>query len=233
MGLNDGIEVNKLGTFPTTNDSDGDVISDTLEIRGFQYAGRHWYLDPNEIDTNKDGLPDNVECSVWAGASIDSEDICPDSDGDGTPDVFDYDNDNDGVADAVDLSPFTTSADLNQTFSQGNPLNVSMDNLSMNKPVIFEMQFRPTDTKHLSYFGSIFDWPTWDTTGQIQRRLNTTFANTENSKIVSDDPRAGNGDIRLVPMLEVTMPYTNGHYANLPITPTINVTDTPRTLANV
>ena len=230
--LNDGVEVNRLGTFPDFADSDGDLITDTLEVKGFFYAGTQWYLDPNALDTNKDGLPDGVECEAWVGASVITTTICPDIDGDGVPDVFDFDNDNDGVHDSVDLSPFAAGVARGPAFNQNTPLAVSVNNLQLNKPVVMELQLRPTRASNLTLFGNVLDWPTGDRDGQIQRHLNTTFASTANTELKSTDRLASNGDIRLIPMLEVTMPYANGHYANLPVTSTINVATTPRSLSN-
>ena len=63
----------------------------------------------------------------------------------------------------------------------------------------------------------MMDWPTNDTEGQIQRRLDTTYASTRNQQIRSTDANAGNGDIRFLPLLEIRMPNQPGHYANLPV----------------
>ena len=52
---------------PDGLDSDADTISDPLELDGFEYAGETWYLDPNEADTNRDGLADTFECPVENG----------------------------------------------------------------------------------------------------------------------------------------------------------------------
>ena len=106
-GLSDGMEVNQLGIIPTLDDSDGDTITDDLEVRGFTYNGQRWYLDPFEADTNQDGILDTSECPAWSIISKDYDlnATCPDTDGDGVPDLFDDDNDDDGAKDAVDLSP--------------------------------------------------------------------------------------------------------------------------------
>ena len=98
-GLTDGEEVNQLGTFGDRVDSDNDGISDYLEVKGFSYNGQQWYLDPNEQDTNRDGRTDAQECTIWVPSdpTYNASGICPDSNGNGTPDVFDHDNDGDGV----------------------------------------------------------------------------------------------------------------------------------------
>ena len=37
--LLDGVELNQLGTYPGEPDSDGDYITDTLEVQGYPYRG--------------------------------------------------------------------------------------------------------------------------------------------------------------------------------------------------
>ena len=215
-GLTDGTEANQLYTFPDDPDSDGDSITDTLEIEGFAYNGQQWYLNPNEADSNSDGIPDAQECEVWYPGSpnFDPTAICPDTDNDGTPDVFDNDNDNDGVLDIDDLASDQKGP---ETYTHDNPLKVSIDGLQTDKPVIVELQFRPTEADHLNYSGLILDWPSGDYEGQIQRGLDTTFASTANPEIVSTAPNASFGDIKIFPMLEIYIPYSDGHYGNLPV----------------
>lgn len=216
-GLRDGLEVYNLTTHPAYWDSDGDLITDTLEINGFSYNNQMWYLNPNEQDSNKDGLIDSLECTVWiAGSDYDPNAVCPDSDNDGTPDVWDDDNDNDGVLDATDISPFHAGS---QVYTYDNPLTLQIDSLQPDLPVFVNVQLRPQNPEHLDYIGTVLDWPTGDTQGQIQRRLDTTFANTANTDLQATDSLAGNGDIRLVPIMEMTIPYTPGHYGNLPVLP--------------
>jgi hypothetical protein len=217
-GLSDGAEVNQLGTYGDLADSDGDTITDTLEIGGFSYNGQQWYLDPKENDTNKDGLLDSTECAIWvpSNEAHDPNGICPDTDNDGTPDVFDYDNDNDGVPDGRDLSPQS----LSTTFDSATPFNLEINNLEVDKPVLVSLQVRPTNPDHLTYMGNVLDWPSPDTSGQIQRRLDTTFANTSNLNIRDTVGfNADYGDMRLTPLLEITIPAAQSHYANLPVKP--------------
>jgi hypothetical protein len=215
-GLLDGQEVNSIGTMPADWDSDGDSITDTLEIGGFTYNSQTWYLNPIEADSNSDGLIDSVECSPWVASSGDfnPDAACPDTDGDGTPDVWDEDNDGDDVIDSIDASP---SNGPTTAYGDDNPLELAISDLTPNKPVFVDLQLRPVNDKQLDYIGSVLDWPSGDTEGQIQRHLSTTFASTDNTEIQSDDDNAANGDIRIIPMLEITMPYSSGHYANLPV----------------
>ena len=214
-GLTDGLEVYNLTTHPVYWDSDGDSITDTLEINGFSYNGQMWYLNPNEQDSNKDGLIDSLECLVWtANDSYDPNAPCPDTDNDGTPDVWDDDNDNDGVLDATDISPFHVGSEV---YTYDDPMTLQIDSLEPDLPVFVNVQLRPTNANHLDYIGTVLDWPSGDTEGQIQRRLDTTFATTTNTDLQATDSLAGNGDIRLIPIVEMTIPYSPGHYGNLPV----------------
>lgn len=215
-GLKDGVEVNTLGALPDQWDSDGDTISDTLEVQGFTYNGTTWYLNPNDTDTNGDGVLDSVECPQWSDTSSDYNPaaICPDTDRDGTPDAFDFDNDDDGVFDGDDLSPLTKSM---VTYSNNQPLQFSISDFEINHPMLVKLQLRPTNSKHLIYPMRILDWPTDDTDGQIVRYQDTTFSSTTNSDLQSSDTNADNGDVRLIPMLEVTVPYQENHYGGLPV----------------
>src|SRR5262249_19148336 len=116
-GLTDYQE-QRIGTDPTFADTDEDGIPDAVEAKGFSFGGKTWYLNPNAMDSNGDGITDGLEC--WKSppaANTPPNQILPcdlDTDGDGLPDVFDNDNDNDGVPDAKDLSPFIRPS---QTFS--------------------------------------------------------------------------------------------------------------------
>ncbi|MFQ6102474.1 MAG: hypothetical protein ACE5OS_14775, partial [Anaerolineae bacterium] len=58
-GLSDAYEM-VLGTFTDTIDSDFDLITDTLEVEGFDYNGKHWATSPLDPDTNRDTLKDNL-----------------------------------------------------------------------------------------------------------------------------------------------------------------------------
>lgn len=222
--LSDGLEVLQIGTLATQADSDHDGITDTLEIQGFTYDSvTTWYLNPREADSNKDGLNDGAECPVWNSAIdslFDPLAVCPDTDSDGTPDVFDDDNDGDGVPDAVDLSPFSASG---QVYNGTNPFALQVDNVALDKPLYVDIQIRPNNPDNLRLYHHVLDWPTDDVEGQIQRRLDTTWADTDDLSARSAAANASNGDIRIVPMLEITMPYTDSHYANLPITDTAPV----------
>ncbi len=193
-GLND-YEEDLLGTNPENADTDSDTITDREEIEGFTYSGQTWHTDPTEIDSNGDGVGDRDE---WNRPDL----LHPtwDTDSDGTPDLFDRDNDGDGVPDSADVSPFRT---WTTTFTAANPFELVVDGLEQNKPTFVELQLRPTNPDHLWYTLNKLDWPA-DEGGNI-RDLNN-----------SPD------DVNLIPMLEVLIPSTP---YNLPLaTATVDLT---------
>ncbi|MCB0084922.1 MAG: thrombospondin type 3 repeat-containing protein, partial [Caldilineaceae bacterium] len=134
-------------------------------------------------------------------------------DGDGTPDLWDADNDGDGVPDKLDMSPYMSTgagAAAAKTFSDADPMQLTMNNLTPAELTKVEFQVVPTNPKHLRYTQTILDWPLNDKQGQIQDADGKTFydvvANT------AANPGA-NGDMRLIPALEIQMPKAT---ANLP-----------------
>jgi len=209
--LNDGLEAYELGTNPTTTDTDGDNLSDYEEVKGFFYNSKMWYLDPFEADSNKDGLTDKAECP--AGGA------CPDTDGDLTPDVWDSDNDNDGVPDNIDSAP---SAAMGGGSSAGKvtgfanqTLEFQLSNVTANKSLFADFQLRPVNQEHLWYTLNVYDWPNNDRSGQVQRINDTTFRDLNQDKPSSE--KDSNGDMRLIPMLEVEIPFKAGTGGGLPI----------------
>ena len=212
-GLTDRQE-ERLGTDPEDKDTDGDQITDNAEIKGFFYNNQWWYTNPNHIDTNGDGNPDNIECDarqvdVEAGeVSPDGKfDTCQDTDSDGTPDPFDRDDDGDGVPDLIDLSPYEFENNAGDLFDEDHPLLFQVDGLQADQPAFVDFQIRPENEEHLWYALNVLDWPSNDERGQIQRQQgnNSTFEDIapEGEAIA---PNADNGDLRLIPMLEIEMP---------------------------
>ena len=55
--INDGVEVNDLGTDPNKVDTDDDGIDDNVEINVYS-------TNPTKSDTNDDGFPDGVMASL-------------------------------------------------------------------------------------------------------------------------------------------------------------------------
>jgi hypothetical protein len=229
-GLKDGIEVNELGTSPKQKDTDGDLISDQREVRrttrflrrGFTGTNRHWYLNPLDPDTNGDSRADFMECSQLIDIKLSNNTLvtpagtaCEDTDGDTVPDVFDYDDDNDQVPDSLDSAPTTVMAgswDAGNTKYTGvlsQTVNLQLNGFTANKPLLVDIELRPTDPNHLWYTQNVLDWPSNDKEGQVRRVHDTTFGASG---------RDANGDMRLIPMVELEIPYRNGHYGNFPVT---------------
>ncbi|MGD8464673.1 MAG: hypothetical protein PVI09_12480, partial [Anaerolineae bacterium] len=217
-GLTDGQELHKLGTDGSSLDTDGDLITDAIEVKGFGYAERQWYLNPKNPDTNNDGVTDSVECPVLLDVVDPDEEAIGegcDSDGDGVPNPFDTDNDGDGVPDRVDLAPNQwvdavgprSGQVTNRTpFDGDNPFKLTVENLQSEWPVLVDLQMRPVNPAHLGYAMNVLDWPAGDIDGQIQHKANTTFATSNNVDVRNPDDIAGrNGDMRLVPLLEIVM----------------------------
>jgi len=207
-------------------DSDGDTIPDLWEVTGYSYAGRQWYTNPLERDTNTDTLPDTLEWEFDDDGDGEPEDgngdgipDMRDTDGDGIPDLFDDDNDGDGVPDRLDTSPFTASATpvydnagaingyQGQTFGEDTPLELQLDDLAGDTLSFVEFQLRPTDPDHLWYALNVLDWPENDRRAQIQDDDGLTFldVNTGDQAAAND----GYGDMKLVPMLEIHIPGSN------------------------
>jgi hypothetical protein len=215
-GLNDEVELLKLGTEAGFIDSDGDGISDRTEVVGFSYSGQTWYLNPLSIDTNGDTLMDVAECPaledinpVDKSLGVPSGTTCRDTDGDGTPDVFGFDNDGDGVPDSVDSSPnFTGSLTNNAQDS----MNLKLNGYATSKSLYVDFEIRPTDANadHLWYTNNVLDWPDNDREGQITRISDTTLSSLENFS----GGKTANGDIILTPMLEVEIPAPVGNSSN-------------------
>ena len=178
---NDGLEdVTEycLGTDPYYEDSDRDVITDTVEIEGFEFGGRTWTSDPFEADSNGDGLVDFTEWPSPVGDAPHMEGVDPwDPDGDDVPNLWDADNDGDDVPDGLDLSPFshTDYIDVFSLTTQGGGFDGHQ---------YIEIQLQPQNRDHLRYTTTALDWP-HDELGQMQDR---------------DDSAE---DLRLMPMLKI------------------------------
>jgi PGF-pre-PGF domain-containing protein len=101
-GIEDGPEVNSLGTDPEKTDSDGDGIGDAGETDGGSAVDTDddGTIDALDTDSDDDGIDDSVEGTV-------------DTDSDGTADYRDTDSDDDGLGDATERSLATsrTNAD--------------------------------------------------------------------------------------------------------------------------
>lgn|GEM_PF-6964146 len=159
-GLPDAVE-SILGTDINSTDSDFDQLDD--------YNETVLYLsDPLEMDSNFDGLADNFEVTDVLSLDIDS---------DGVSNIWDFDNDDDGVEDNVDSSPFAVSADYNY-------FNFSIK--TNGNPVYVDFQLVPQTSSHVRLANQKLDWP-YDNKSSMQ------------------DLDGSTEDLTIVPLLELTM----------------------------
>lgn len=213
--LIDGIEYVQLGTSTIFTDTDGDLIADNIEVNGYQDGGgTWWYLNPINADTNGDGLLDGPECLDLIDTPTTT---CADTDNDGLPNFADPDNDNDNVRDADDLAvnvAMGSSRDGNgqiQGFTD-QTFNFDLSQMTVGVPHQLTFQFRPANPDHLWYHMSVLDWPSNDYYGNVQRNGDTTFQDIQTQSNSAD----ANGDLRLIPMMEIEIPYSPGSYGGLP-----------------
>jgi len=205
-GLTNFVET-RLGTSEAIQDTDGDGLNDNIEVNGFAFGGQTWYTNPDNVDSNGDGASDAVEWGFNADSSRRSVPL--DSDGDGFPNLFDADNDNDGVPDSKDLAPDVQGA---SAYSEAAPLQLTINDLTADKPTVVEFQLRPQDAKQLWYAFNVLDWPQ-DSAGQVRDVDGFTYANYANIQGRAADSNETNGDLKVVPMLEIRVPNSG---ANLP-----------------
>jgi hypothetical protein len=175
-GLVDFVE-NCIGTNYLSPDSDGDLIDDPVELEGFTLGGKTWAGDPLSKDSNRDGLIDTLEWpQPWGSAPL------TDTNRNDVPDLWDLDNDGDGVEDSLDITPNAVST-LRDSFQ----LQLT-GGAGAGGATYVEVQIRPESQDQLRYSLNALDWPL-DDQGQITD-LDDTAAITE-------------ADLRLVPMLEI------------------------------
>ncbi len=156
-GLPDPVEA-VYGTMADEPDSDLDGLGDYYELENG--------LDPTELDTNKDGLPDGLEL-----------DGPVDPDGDLIANVWDDDNDNDGVVDGLDLSPFAVSAAAD---------SMTVDVATTGNATYLDLQVRPADGQ-MDLTGLPGNWPL-DEYGTVQDL----------------DDYAVDADVHILPMLQLS-----------------------------
>lgn len=216
-GLTNGVELSQLNTAYDDSDTDDDGLKDKAELVGFTYNNKTWYLNPRSVDSNGDGLTDGIECPALETATTTPK--CPDSDNDKTPDIFDFDDDADGVPDSVDNAPSYRGALTTASQSQ---VSYNLSGYTTGRTLFVDFTLRPTDASHLGYANNVLNWPSEDTQGQIQRKSDNTFAD-----LGETGSKLDNGDILLVPMLELSIPYNAANpSAGLPIKAGQTVTTT-------
>ncbi|MCA9926733.1 MAG: hypothetical protein KC421_30405, partial [Anaerolineales bacterium] len=202
-----------LGTNPNLADSDGDGIADGVEVAGFEYGqtiSQTWYSDPTSMDTNQDGVSDGLEWAQSANGLAKNWDL----DQDGIPNLYDTDDDGDGVGDERDISPASYTEYFSVTQSLPKPplipflppllfpiFNLNPEPVTATKEVTapvglnitgqyngyvyVDLQVQPQDLDHLRFGATPLDWG-YDNKGQIQ----------EHNTAVDED-------ISLIPMLVV------------------------------
>ena len=158
-GIYDLVEA-VIGTDFNNTDSDFDQLDDYVEIMNYM-------TNPMNPDSNDDGFPDYFEVS-----NVSSLDV----DGDGLVNAWDFDNDEDGVDDCIDLSPLVKSTVHD---------NFHLDVTTNGNPVYITFQLRPENPEHLKLFYRFWDWP-YDTEGSMK------------------DMDESEDDVFLVPMLNIT-----------------------------
>jgi hypothetical protein len=131
-GLPDSVEL-VIGTDPFNPDSDFDAVSDHDEA----FMG----MDPLKADSNDDRFSDYLEVT---GHPLDL-------DGDGLPNAWDPDNDDDGVPDYLDTSPFAKTI-IDSGFQ--------IDVLTSGKPTYVSFQLRTNNPDHMRLIQQTWDWPT-------------------------------------------------------------------------
>ena len=130
-GLYDSVEI-IIGTDYNNSDTDFDGLNDSFEVFNS--------LDPLKTDSNDDGLTDYFEIT----------NVSSDFDNDGIENQWDIDNDNDGVNDATDLSPFSKTEDMD---------SISFNAKTNGNPTYVNFQLRPKDPNHLRLTQQVWDWP--------------------------------------------------------------------------
>lgn len=149
-GDGDGVydEVERIyNTDPTLTDSDDDGLDDYFEL----FNG----LNPLLADSNHDSVNDLYEIDPY---SVGARDALLDSDFDGTPNVVDDDNDNDGVPDELDVS-------VNGYLDLQDSQTITI--VSGDADSFVTLQLTPENIDILRTYDRIVDWPT-DKKGEIQ-----------------------------------------------------------------
>ncbi|MEM7801516.1 MAG: hypothetical protein AAF633_20135, partial [Chloroflexota bacterium] len=162
-GTTDFVE-NCLGTSPLSLDTDLDGITDTLEISGFVFTDTQnithtIYTNPQEFDSNQDGLDDLSEWAVPIGTAPSH-----DPDGDNVPNIWDDDNDGDGIKDRDDIDPFSVSA-----YRSDFAIRTGLNGSSFDGYQYIEFQVQPQNQSRYQLLTTELDWP-YDDKGSIRAR---------------------------------------------------------------
>ena len=134
-----------------SRDSDGDGIPDDVETK--------WGLDPNDDDSDNDGISDGDE---WGRVGGDPRD----TDGDGTPDVLDLDSDNDTILDSDEAGDDKLGTPPIDSDGDGTPDYLDLDTDNDGRPDTEEagdadLDTPPVDTDE----DDLGDWRDLDSDG--------------------------------------------------------------------
>ncbi|MCA9952037.1 MAG: hypothetical protein KDE48_20445, partial [Anaerolineales bacterium] len=154
--LSDFVE-NCLGTDALNADTDYDLIPDNVEVNGFMYGGQQWYSNPNKPDSNADGIQDGIE---WAAPH--GEATAVDLDSDGLPNLWDDDDDGDGIRDTLDLDPFSVTG-----YKSSFKFVSQKGGSTFAGYQYIELQIQPEDMGHMAYSNNPLNWPNGDEEGTL------------------------------------------------------------------
>ncbi|MDQ1301465.1 MAG: hypothetical protein QG637_1387, partial [Chloroflexota bacterium] len=200
--LPNGYEI-QYGTNPYVSDTDFDGISDYDEINGVVCQGQTQQVtiktNPMNPDSNQDGLLDGEENyrGKCAGGNIMGY-------------AWVDDNDNDLVPDALDLSPFSVSAqDVAYVGGLWQAPNMTFETLDQNPdegvitpyPFYVELQIRPRELDSLRWAYKIVSWPA-DDAAAIQ---NTDPVIRLLKKKLYGIDYGTSGEVKLIPFMQATV----------------------------
>ena len=170
-------------------------------------ATTQWYSDPLKESTLDDGIFDGQKCAPNTSGQ---PNCALDANSDGTPDLFDRDIDGDGVPNNLDQSPLPQQR---TTFAAGSPMELVVNNYAPGDYIYAEFQLRPTNPEssvvRLQRPRLAAGRPHRPDPARREPNLQyKTFYDVCLQSGRSDckmSPDA-NGDIKLVPMLEIEAP---------------------------
>ncbi|MBM3190526.1 MAG: hypothetical protein FJZ90_17645, partial [Chloroflexi bacterium] len=209
-GLPNGYEL-RLGTSPFAKDSDYDGLSDYDEVIGMpcEFQGQSTRIETNPLDpdSNHDGLTDGKE--FWRGQC---------TNGYRYGYAWHDDNDQDGVPDGLDLSPFSRSGALGgPEFASPNLTVETLDQdpseqRTVPYPFYVEVQIRPYRPDSLRWAYKNLYWPT-DHEGSIRKPAlwaswmiqQISAGPTQDLGTSSSATTAATGKLTLVPFLQATL----------------------------
>jgi hypothetical protein len=206
-GLSDFAET-QIGTNPLATDSDIDGIDDGVEA-SYATGTLALYSNPLVADTNGDGLSDGIECAdrITVIYGDGAPGTCNDFDGDNIPDFLDDDNDGDLVPDMIDVSPNARSGDTNAPYTTTRSFGLRLSDVYASRTAprgtLVEIQFRPKSANLLYANQAVYDWPSNDKKGQIQRTKNSTFAQNSQTGTDTSSAKLATGDLRVSAALEM------------------------------